>query len=197
MTNDGTPRRAPVMTGAWAAALVAAAALGWGAAAQEGGSPFGGFKHDRTQPIEITADSLEVREAEGRVIFAGDVVAGQGDLRLTTQELSVWYGGEEADEADAAQAADAGPLGGAGGEIDRLRADGEVFMTSGEEAARGAWAEYDVTAGIVTMGGGVVLSQGPNAVSGERLRIDLNSGQGRIEGGRVRSVFRPTTAQDE
>jgi lipopolysaccharide export system protein LptA len=46
------------------------------------------------------------------------------------------------------------------------------------------------------MGGGVVLTQGDNAISGETLSIDLNSGKGEISGGRVRSVFKPA-AQSE
>lgn len=165
------------------AALAAAGALGSGAGAQTAGSPFGGFKHDSTQPIEITADALEVRQAESRATFTGDVVAGQGTLRLTATTLDVWY-------------SEGGGEGAAQGDIDRLRAEGEVFLTSGEESASGAWAEYDVAAGLVTMGGGVVLSQGPNAIRGERLTVDLAAGEGRIEGGRVQSVFRPARGGD-
>lgn len=162
-----------------AAVAMAAAAMAWTAAAQPAGNPFGGFKHDSSQPIEITADALEVRHAEGRAIFTGSVVAGQGTLRLTADVLNVWYAESEAGEGD----------------IDRLRAEGDVFLTSGAESARGAWAEYDVSSGLVTMGGGVVLAQGENAIRGERLSVDLNAGQGRIDGGRVQSVFRPAPAR--
>lgn len=154
------------------AAVLASTALG--ALGQSAGSPFGGFKHDSDQPIEIVADALEVRQAEGVAIFSGAVVAGQGTLRLTADRLNVWYVDNEGS-----------------GDIDRLRAEGDVFLTSGAESARGAWAEYDVRGGMVTMGGGVVLAQGENAIRGERLTIDLTAGQGRIEGGRVQSVFRP------
>jgi lipopolysaccharide export system protein LptA len=153
-------------------ALLAAAAVA------QTQNPFGGFKHDNTQPIEITADALEVREAERRAIFTGEVVAGQGDLRLTAETLNVWYledGGET-------------------GAIERVRAEGDVFLSSGAETARGAWADYDVTTGLVTMGGGVTLAQGENAIQGERLTVDLTEGTGRIEGGRVRSVFNPASA---
>jgi lipopolysaccharide export system protein LptA len=158
-------------------ARAAAFALMGAAAVAQTQNPFGGFKHDNTQPIEITADALEVREAERRAIFSGDVVAGQGDLRLTADMLNVWYledGGET-------------------GAIERVRAEGDVFLSSGAETARGAWADYDVTTGLVTMGGGVTLAQGENAVSGERLTVDLTQGTGRIEGGRVRSVFNPAS----
>ncbi|TVQ57472.1 MAG: lipopolysaccharide transport periplasmic protein LptA [Rhodobacteraceae bacterium] len=160
---------------ALAGSLAGALAVASGARAQQAASPFGGFQHDASQPIEITADVLEVRQAESVAIFTGGVVAGQGTLRLTAERLSAWY--------------DAGAEG--GGDIDRLRAEGGVFLSSGGETARGEWAEYDVVNGRVTMGGGVVLTQGENAIRGERLSIDLVSGQGRIEGGRVQSVFNP------
>lgn len=166
------------MRRARALATAAATALAGPAWAQSD-NPFGGFRHDSDAPIEITADALEVSEAESRATFTGDVVAGQGALRLSAERLLVWYGGGGGGEE------------GPGGDIDRLRAEGGVFLSSGEEAAEGEWAEYDVPAGTMTMGGGVILTQGDNAIQGERLTIDLNAGTGRMEGGRVRSVFSP------
>jgi lipopolysaccharide export system protein LptA len=170
--------RAAARVAVCAAALVAAAA----AAQTQTQNPFGGFKHDSTQPIEITSDALEVRQAESLAVFSGRVVAGQGTLRLTANTLTVWYVAEN----DQGQ-----------GDIDRLRAEGEVFLTSGAETARGEWADYDVASGLVTMGGGVTLTQGENAIRGERLMVDLNAGTGRIEGGRVQSVFRPAATQGQ
>ncbi len=161
------------------AALVAAAAATAPAAAQEKG-PFGGFKHDSSAPIEIVADALEVRQAENLAIFSGEVVAGQGTLRLTADLLTVTYAAEEGD-ADT-------------GAIQNMRADGNVFLSNGAETAQGAWAEYDVASGMIRMGGNVVLTQGGNAISGATLVIDLDAGTGRIEGGaggRVKSVFAP------
>jgi lipopolysaccharide export system protein LptA len=157
------------------AALTLALAAG-GAAAQEQG-PFGGFKHDNTQPIEITSDSLEVRQGEQRAIFTGEVVAGQGTLRLTAERVEVYY--------------DQDREGGETGAIRRMRAEGDVLLSNGSETARGAWGEYDVNAGTMRMGGDVVLTQGENAINGESLFIDLEEGTGRVEGGRVRSVFTP------
>lgn len=165
-----------------ARALVCAAALlvlgPVAAGAQAPDSPFGAFKHDAAQPIEITADSLAVDQASQTATFRGEVVAGQGTLRLSAEQIVVSYGGAGGDAAQA-------------GRIDRLRAEGDVFLSSGAETARGAWADYDVAGGSVTMGGDVVLTQGENAISGQTLRIDLNAGTGEISGGRVRSVFTP------
>jgi lipopolysaccharide export system protein LptA len=175
--SQGTPNETSLPLRRPRSGSVLAAGLVSAAAAQTQ-NPFGGFKHDNTQPIEITADSLEVREAEQRAIFAGEVVAGQGDLRLTAETLNVWYAED----------------GGETGAIERVRAEGDVFLSSGAETARGEWAEYEVTSGLVTMGGGVTLAQGENAIKGERLFVDLTQGTGRIEGGRVRSVFNPASA---
>lgn len=160
---------------------VAMAALGLGllagATSAQSNSPFGGFRHDSAQPIEIAADSLEVREGEKTAIFRGDVVAGQGTLRLTANEVEVDYGSG----------------GGDSGQIRRLEARGDVFLANGAETASGEFAEYDVAAGTIRMTGAVTLTQGGNVVKGAQLSIDLNSGQGRVEGGggRVMSVFTP------
>ena len=168
------------------AALVAAVvAVGMavtapGAAAQEKG-PFGGFKHDSSAPIEIVADSLEVRQAENLAIFAGEVVAGQGTLRLTTDKLNVSYATEKVGTTANTDT----------GAIQHMRAEGNVFLSNGSETAQGAWAEYDVANGMMRMGGNVVLTQGGNAISGKSLVIDMKAGTGKIEGGRVKSVFAP------
>ena len=152
------------------------------AAPAAGTGPFGGFKHDSSAPIEVTSDSLEVREAEEIAIFTGEVVAGQGTLRLTADTVTVSYGGEAGADGET-------------GEIDRMVAEGNVFLSNGTETAEGARAEYDVAAGMVHMSGDVVLTQGQNAISGETLVIDLDAGTGRVEGtgeGRVRSIFTPS-----
>lgn len=157
-----------------ALALIAALTLSDASAQQS--NPFGSFKHDASQPIEIVADSLAVDQAAQQATFEGKVEAGQGTLRLTAEKVVVTYGGD----GD-----------GATGKIRRMRADGDVFLSNGAETAKGDWADYDVAGGAVTMGGGVVLTQGENAISGQELTIDLNAGTGKISGGRVKSVFTP------
>jgi lipopolysaccharide export system protein LptA len=44
----------------------------------------------------------------------------------------------------------------------------------------------------VEMEGDVLLTQGQNALSSQRLSIDLNAGTGRLEG-RVQTIFVPGT----
>ena len=159
------------------AGAVGGAGLPAGAQEARGQGPFGGFKHDRTAPIEITSDALEVRQADNLAIFSGDVVAGQGTLRLTADRVEVAY--DQAAEGDAET-----------GAIRNMQAEGNVFISNGAETAQGERAEYDVDSGLITMTGSVVLTQGENVISGQRLVINLNEGQGRMEG-RVKSIFTP------
>jgi len=160
------------------AGLVLAAIAAFPVAAQDKG-PFGGFKHDSKAPIEISADSLEVRQADSQATFTGKVVAGQGTLRLTADKVVVTYSAEGS---------------GSTGRIRNMRADGHVFLSNGAETAQGDWAEYDVADGMVSMGGSVILTQGQNAISGNALVIDLNTGVGRVEG-RAKVVFESTKKQ--
>ena len=166
--------------------LILGLALAAPAMAQNNG-PFGGFKHDRTEPIEITANSLEVRQAENLAIFDGEVVAGQGTLRLTADRVEVTYSQDNQSDSET-------------GAIQKMVARGNVFISNGSETAQGERAEYDVDAGKINMSGSVVLTQGDNVISGQTLTINLNEGQGKIEGagsGRVKSIFTPSSQSQD
>ncbi|MEM9147733.1 MAG: lipopolysaccharide transport periplasmic protein LptA [Pseudomonadota bacterium] len=171
--------------GAIFAAGLSVLVAGGVAAAQEN-SPFGGFKHDSSEPIEITSDSLEVRQSEQRAIFAGAVEAGQGTLRLNADRVIVAYDQQEQNNET--------------GAIRNMKAEGNVFLTNGAETATGRFAEYDVITGMMFMRGEVILTQGTNVVSGELLEINLNTGRAQMKGGvtttgtggRVKSIFTPS-----
>ncbi len=142
--------------------------------------PLGGFKHDRTAPIEITADSVEVRQAENLAIFTGNVVAGQGTLRLTASRMEVIFDQDNQSDSDT-------------GAIKNVKAQGSVFLSNGAETAQGDQGEYNLETGMVTMTGDVILTQGENAGSGKSLQINLNTGVAKM-GGRVQLIFQPKDA---
>lgn len=105
---------------------------------------FGGLKHDSSLPIEITAEQLAVDQSDGSATFTGNVLIGQGDMRLSAAKVRVEY------------------VTGAGstGEISKLHATGGVTLVNGAEAAEAAEAVYTVTSGVVVMTGSVILTQG-------------------------------------
>lgn len=187
-------------TRACAAALLLMAVAAQGPAWAQS-SPFGGFEHDASQPVEVASDTLEVRNEEQKAVFSGNVRIRQGDVRMKAEWLEVTYAapGERRRGAAAASGAP-----GAGGAIDRLRARGEVIITNGNETAKAENADYDVATAEILLTGQVILLQGDNVIKGERLRIDLTRGTARMEGdgtasettGRVRIQLDPNTGRN-
>jgi lipopolysaccharide export system protein LptA len=95
--------------------------------------------------------------------------------------------------------AGAGGLGDAGNQISKIEARGDVVITTDQDQTTTSdWALYDVPAQLVTVGGNVVLTQGKNVLKGDRLVIDLKTGESRFEntgngstGGKIRALFMP------
>lgn len=139
-----------------------------GAAAQEM-SLGGAFATDPEAPVEVTSEALTVDQATGAAVFSGNVVVGQGELRLQAAEVEVRY----AEEA---------------GEIARLLATGGVTLATPSEAAEAQDADYDLQARTLTLSGEVLLTQGPNAIAADRMVVDLAAGTARMEGN-VRTVL--------
>ncbi|WP_127901414.1 LptA/OstA family protein [Solirhodobacter olei] len=157
-------------------AALLALALPAAALAQTGGAQIQfGPKQDPNQPVQVTADQLSVNQAAGTALFTGHVVVGQGDMRMTAPWVQVDY---------------AKATGGGRGTISLVHAKNGVTITTPTEAAEGKDAVYTVSTGIVVMTGDVVLTQGQNAMSGQRLDIDMTKGTG-VMTGRVQTVFHP------
>ena len=151
-----------------AAALAAAAQS---ASAQEATVAFGGLKQDTTLPVEVQADQLAVNNADGTAVFTGNVLVGQGEMRLGAGEVRVKYA----------------PGGNA---IEQLVATGGVTISNLADAAEAREAVYSIDTGIIVMTGDVLLTQGASAIAGQKLTIDLKAGTGIMEG-RVATTFVP------
>lgn len=132
---------------------------------------FGGLRQDTSQPVEVTADQLAVDQGDGSATFSGNVLVGQGEMRLSATTVRVEYG-----EGN--------------NEIRRLHASGGVMLASPTDAAEAADAIYTIASGEVVMTGNVLLTQGKSAISGQKLVINLKSGIGTMQG-RVQTVFQP------
>ncbi|MEQ9143067.1 MAG: lipopolysaccharide transport periplasmic protein LptA [Parvibaculaceae bacterium] len=162
----------------FASTLLFASLFALAPARAEPGDPPVGFRADPDAPIEIEADSLEVEQTAEKATFVGNVVAVQGPMQLNSDRLVVHYAQKSGDTAD-----DSGEPG-SGTEITHIRATGNVHVTSeDDQSADGDWALYQVSNAEITMGDAVVLRQGENVIRGQRLTIDLNSGQARVDGG--------------
>jgi lipopolysaccharide assembly outer membrane protein LptD (OstA) len=79
--------------------------------------------------------------------------------------------------------------------IAKIEAEGNVFVSSPKETAKGERGVYDVDRSRIDLVGGVVLTQGENVVRGDQLEMNLATGESKVTsaqgGGRVRGLFVP------
>ncbi len=190
-----------VLCGALGAALILGLAGGHAGAANDGPPR---LKFDNKAPIEISADTLEVRDREELAVFEGKVKVTQGEMILHADRLEVQYAGSGASRVGAKPADGADQNGGGAAaetagrgqsDIRRIEAVGHVFVSSKEDTAQGDRAVYEPAAGTVVMTGKVILTRGDNVLEGTRLAIDMKSGRSVMTGGgtdgRVRGLIVP------
>ena len=203
-----SPRSTPtrrIAHGAWMAALalavIAAGEAGAQSAMQGVPNAMQGFSQNRDQPIQIEAATLEMRDKKKEATFAGNVKVVQGDTTMTSKTLVVFYDASPPPAAAPApnskaaaksapiQAATPGP--GGSSSIRRLEAKGSVVVTQKDQVVTGDTAVFDTRANLITMLGGVVLTQCKNVLRGDRLLVDMTTGVSRVESesGKVQGLF--------
>ena len=143
---------------------IAAAGMG---AAQGASVSMGVQNHDSSTPVEITSENLEVDQENSVATFTGDVIVVQGDITMTCQKMRVEYGENPDTGAN---------------EIEVIRMSGGVTFVSPEEAAESDRAIYTLKTDIIVMLDNVLVTQGPTALSADKLTYNLDSGDGLMEG---------------
>ncbi|MBA2125618.1 LPS export ABC transporter periplasmic protein LptC [Hyphomicrobium methylovorum] len=138
-----------------------------------GGIPFGAtFKTDPNAPYDVTAMRLDVDDNAKTALFSGDVITLQGNFTIRSAEMTAYYNGK----AGLGRSADGDTS--AGASLTQIRAKKNVSIVAKDgQKATGDWAEVNVKTNLATLGGAVVLTQGKNIVKGNKLLIDLNTGQ--------------------
>lgn len=136
-------------------------------------APFGVAQPDGKLPVEVTSDSLTVKDDENTAIFTGNVIIGQGEMRLTAPRVVVTYLPDQSG-------------------IERAHAEGGVTLVSGGDAAEGREADYVLNDGVIVMTGDVLLTRDNNAVTGDRIVVDTRAGTAHVTG-RVKTVLNPKT----
>ena len=181
-------------------ALTLSAAFGARAQSTVQGVPnaMQGFTQNRDQPIQIEAASLEMRDKQKQATFSGNVKVVQGDTTMTSKTLVVFYESGSGQQQPAKsknakgapmQSATPGP--GGASSIRRLEARGNVVVTQKDQVVTGETAIFDTKTNLITMIGGVVLTQCRNVLRGDRLFVDMTTGVSRVESdsGKVQGLF--------
>ena len=190
------------------AAVPQALAQGTGAAT----APKFGQTENRDAPVQIEAATLEVHDKSKTATFSGNVQVVQGDTTMRCRSLVVFYGQEigigEAGGATTTAAIKT-PAGAPKGaqNIRRIEARGAVTVITKDQSASGDLGIYDLKSKTITLSGNVVVSQGQNVIHGERVVVDTETGNARVESGgsgtaagganpgRVRALIQPGKGQ--
>nr|WP_251134449.1 LptA/OstA family protein [Falsiruegeria litorea] len=137
--------------------------------AQSANVAFGAIKADPSLPVEVTADTLDVNQEDGSAEFLGNVVVGQGEMRLSAKRVLVIYNQEASG-------------------IERMEATGDVVLVSGPDAAQAERADYTIDSGVIVMTGNVLLTQGQNALTSNKMTVNLITGTAQMVG-RVKTIL--------
>jgi lipopolysaccharide export system protein LptA len=180
-------------------------------------NPLQGMSQSTDQPVQIEAATLEVRDKSKTATFSGNVQVVQGDTTMKCASLIVFYGQEIGIGADGAPSATSvttakstpGMPSGAQN-IRRIEARGGVTVLTKDQNASGDLGIYDLKTKTITLSGNVVVSQGQNVIHGERVVVDMVTGNARVESagsgaggggpaaspGRVRALIQPSKGQN-
>jgi lipopolysaccharide export system protein LptA len=151
--------------------LIGAVLAAGPALAQEAKIAFGDLTQDITLPVEVSAESFSVNNADGTAVFSGGVTVTQGEMMLQAAEVRVQYSPDQS-------------------RIDRLLASGGVTITNLGDSAQADQADYAIDTGVIVLTGNVRLAQGPSTMTGGTLTINLQDGSGVMAGG-VTTTFVP------
>lgn len=120
-------------------------------------------------PITIEADHMTSLEAANNVLFSGNVDAAQDDVRIRTDEMTVYYSEAAKDSKQ---------------EVKRLKCIGNVEITKGEWLGTGKTMNYLAKERKVILSGDAKAWQGTNLVTGNTIIYFLDEGRSEVVGSR-------------
>lgn len=129
---------------------------------------------DTDQPLEITAQQLEVFQHEQKSIFSGEVVAHQGEMTLYTDRLTVNFDSQN--------------------DVRRIEAAGRVRIEDPLRKARGDHAVFDRDADTLILSGNAEMMQGENRINGDEIILFIGQNRSIVkshDSGRVRATILP------
>lgn len=167
-----------------------------------------GARQNSNEPIDISSDTLEVQQDKQLAIFRGKVDVQQGDTRLRSDELFVYYRDRNppaTGTAGGAQPRQPVPRPAAGqaagpdsSSITKIEAKGNVFVSTPKERAQGDFGVYDVDKRTVTITGNVLLTSDDSTLRCARAVMYQDTGRSTCDpaaGQRVRGVIMPNNAE--
>ena len=133
------------------------------------GQSLTGLSASNGESTSIEADSMTVEDDRGQATFTGNVIVVRGGHRIAAGLLNVFYAGGGANAKGPAQ-------------LTRITAkDHVVVNTPANEVATGDGLLYDAPHNQLVMTGNVTVSQGGNVIHGDKLVVDLTTGESHFD----------------
>jgi lipopolysaccharide export system protein LptA len=129
--------------------------------------------------VNVTADQMEIIDAEHLTIFKGNVVAVRPKDQIQSDEMVVTSKDEKQ------------PDGTMKSVTDLLDAKGHVTITTKTQTITGNLAKFYVQLDKLEVTGNVLVVEGKSTIKGEKLNVDLKTNHLQMSGGRVSTHFVP------
>lgn len=136
-------------------------------------------------PIHIEANKMTSTEKTNSVIFTGDVDAKQGDVRIRSDEMTVFYTPETAEKEKKAEQKKTTQ------QVEKLICVGNVELTRGQWLGTSKKMVYLSKERQVILTDNAKAWQGQNMVSGDKIIYYLDEGRSEVISNK------PTTATGE
>ncbi|WP_455481991.1 LptA/OstA family protein [Bartonella sp. B35(2025)] len=145
---------------------------------------FGINLSDNKEPVELYADSLEIRDKEGIALFNGNVSVVQGKHLLKTSKLVIYYDkGHKVIDKDQINTQLMSFTGFDSMSIKKIEVLGKVYIKIATQIATGDKGVFDKMSDMVVLtGNNVVLTDGDNVVTGCKLTANIKTGKALLEG---------------
>ncbi len=124
------------------------------------------FARDNNAPIDATADNI--RSGAGVTTLSGQVDVRQGATRILADQMKIYTGGTG--------------VVGVTTDINRIEASGNFYYITPDQEVKGNKGTYNQADDTFVVTGDVILLQGENIVTGDRLIYNLTSEDARVVG---------------
>jgi len=129
-------------------------------------------------PIHVEADKMTSTENTNSVVFTGNVDAKQADVRIRSDEMTVFYTKTEQPKAAKTKTTSSSTQ-----QVEKLICVGNVEITRGEWLGTSKKMVYLSKERQVILTGNAKAWQGQNMVSGEKIIYYLDEGRSEVVGG--------------
>ena len=130
--------------------------------------------------VDVSADTMEIIDAEHKTIFRGNVIAVRPSDTTKSDQMTVTSADEKQTDGSTKSV------------TKFVDCQGNVNITTKTATIIGDWCKLDVLNDKLVVGGAnVSLTQGQTVINGKQLDVDLKTNHLNMTGGRVKGSFVP------